>query len=35
MKERILEDFDICVRETLQFGLTKDELKNRIDGVSL
>lgn len=33
MKEHILEEFDICIRETLKFGLTKEELKNRIDGV--
>ncbi|NLP26145.1 MAG: GntR family transcriptional regulator [Clostridiales bacterium] len=35
MKEHILEEFDVCIKEALQSGLTKEELKNRIDGVKL
>lgn len=35
MKEHILEEFDVCIKGALQSGLSRDELKIRIDGVKL
>ncbi len=35
VKDYILEDFDCSVEEAVRIGITKDELKSRIDEVSL
>lgn len=35
VKDYILEDFDHSVYEAVKIGITKDELKERIDGVEL
>lgn len=35
VKDYILEDFDHSVYEVVKIGITKDELKERIDGVEL
>ena len=35
VKEYIFEDFDKASLEALKAGITKDELKDRIDGVNI
>lgn len=35
VKDYILEDFDLSVNESLRIGITKEELKKRIDGVNV
>ena len=35
VKDYILEDFDLSVNEALRIGITKEELKKRIDGVNV
>lgn len=35
IKDYILEDFDNSVNEAVKIGITKDELKERIDGVEI
>lgn len=35
VKTYVLGDFDECIREALKAGITKDELKDRIDEVGI